>query len=378
MIPTSSAQLTCLCGAISESGSLLTSPSLPITSAGICHCNPCRQTTGSLSPSFPPLNSSPAEDTLSRLKGYRSSDIITRYFCSKCGCHCFLFHHPRNKWYCLGGIIEPSPSFQLDNASWPKNIIKVCHHEYIADTIDGGLTPVLLTLGGRSIPTWTAAPGSTKLPHDSIISLLRNSTKNLQPPGPSSYLPAKCHCGGVSLLIKRANYNTSTTADFPARYIPSDPTKWLSYFCACRSCRLSFGVSLSPWTLVLPTHVFNAKDPHGSSSTTSTDKLSPVTFGCHASDRESNPGLTLKHHWSSPDVCRSFCSKCGASVSYWCEQRPDELDLASGLFRDEQGIMSQRWLEWVWGKCSSTEESIDKEICDAWVRSGEVIKELEG
>src|ERR1700733_4091679 len=103
------------------------------------------------------------------------------------------------------------------------------------------------------------------------------------------------------------------------------------------------------------------------SSMTSGHKIVPVIFGHATSSPNANPGLTLKHHWSSPDVCRSFCSKCGATVFYWCSQRPDELDLAVGVLRSEEGSMVRRWLEWVWGRCSSVEESIDEEICKAWL-----------
>ncbi|KAE8452524.1 hypothetical protein EG329_000427 [Mollisiaceae sp. DMI_Dod_QoI] len=382
MTSKNSTHLTCLCGAISEPASLLNGPEFPITTS-ICHCNPCRQTTGSLGVSFPPLTSSPSAVTLSKLAAYHSSDILTRYFCPTCGCHCFLFHHQWNRWYCLGGIIEPNPSSQTKDVPGLKDTIKVSLHEYVLDTIDGGLTPLLLSLGDRSIPTWSAAPkqGPFDLLHDTVHSLSRKSIDAISTPKEDSYLPAKCHCGGVSLLIKRANYTSSANSDVSARYIPSDPTKWLSYFCACRSCRLSFGVSLTPWALVLPSHVFNAKTPAAiddPSLVNNKNNPLPVTFGRLACSPEANPGQTLKHHWSSPDVCRSFCGKCGASVSYWCEKRPDELDFAVGILRSEEGSMARGWLEWVWGKCSSDEESIDREISEAWMGSAEKEKKLNG
>lgn len=365
MVSTTSAHITCLCGAISEPGTLLEHQNFPI-GVSICHCNVCRQTTGSLGASFPPLKSSPSATTISRLTAYLSSEIIRRFFCSKCGCQCFLFHHPRNKWYCLGGIIEQSHLPSPKETIQPENTIQVKLHEYVSDTIDGGLSLLLSNLGGRSIPVWSAEPGLSELPLKDIRCIFKNSVESQLLPENDSFLPAKCHCGGVSLKIKRANYDSEATASLPARYIPSDPAKWLSYFCTCRSCRLSFGVSLTPWTLVLLSHVFNANG-----------ELRPVTFGRHSSDINANDRLTLKQYWSSPDVCRSFCGKCGASVSYWCEKRPDELDFASGLFRAEEGAMAKRWLEWVWGRCSSTEEAIDKEICDAWMKSAETIKVLD-
>jgi hypothetical protein len=148
----SSAQLTCLCGAITAPGTLLSDLEIPI-STEICHCNVCRRTTGSLGVSFPPLNSPPLQNTLLKLTAYHSSDTITRYFCYTCGCHCFLNSHYDKKWHCLSGIIEQSQSSKAKNDVWPKDTIEVSRHDYVLDTIDGGLAPLLLNLNGRSIPT---------------------------------------------------------------------------------------------------------------------------------------------------------------------------------------------------------------------------------
>ena len=130
MTSTSSAHLICLCGAISAPGTLLADPEIPI-SVEICYCNPCRRTTGSLGVSFPALNSSPSPEILSKLTGYHSSQVLTRYFCSTCGCHCFLLHQERKKWYCLGGIIEPSPALGGNKTQWPKDTLKVSRHQCV-------------------------------------------------------------------------------------------------------------------------------------------------------------------------------------------------------------------------------------------------------
>ena len=211
MTSTSSAHLICLCGAISAPGTLLVDPEIPI-SVEICYCNPCRRITGSLGVSFPALNSSPSPEILSKLTAYHSSQVLTRYFCSTCGCHCFLLHQERKKWYCLGGIIEPSPALGGNKTQWPKDTLKVSRHQCVLDTLDGGLAPLLLNLNGRSIPTWFAAPDqvpreeSFDLPHDTVLCLPSKSTSTPPRPKQDSYLPAKCHCAGASLLIKRANW----------------------------------------------------------------------------------------------------------------------------------------------------------------------------
>lgn len=374
MSSTSSAQLTCLCGAVLESATLLPNPEIPVTGE-VCHCNPCRYTTGSLGTFFPrePLNSSPSRASLSQMTDYNSSNHTTRYFCSTCGCHCFVVNHQQKEWYCLGGIVE---SIEANSAAWPKDTCKVFRHDYVLDTLDGGLTPLLLNLNGRFIPTWVAAaqePSPFDLPHATILSLPSKSASTLSRPKEDSCLRAQCHCGGVSLIIKRANYTSKPNSEVSARYVSSDPTKYLTYLCACRSCRLSTGVSLTPWALIPTVNVFNAN-----AQKTVDDKLVPVVLGKPAASPNTNPGLGLKHHWSSPDVCRSFCGTCGATVFYWNIQRPDELDLAVGILRAEEGSMARRWLDWEWGRCSFAEESINQELYQAWQGCTELMKKIGG
>jgi hypothetical protein len=121
MFSTSSANLTCLCGAIIAPGSILSGPVIPI-SFEMCHCNTCRYTHGSLGTSFAPLSSSPTSDVLSKLTAYHSSQKATRYFCSTCGCHCFHHNKRIKQWFCLGGIIEPNYSLNENAKSWPKDL----------------------------------------------------------------------------------------------------------------------------------------------------------------------------------------------------------------------------------------------------------------
>lgn len=403
MAPVSSAHLTCLCGAISAPGSLLSDPEIPL-SIEICHCNPCRYTTGSLGASFPQLKSSPPQNLLSQLTAYHSSSTVTRYFCSTCGCHCFAQSHQIDQWYCLSGIIEPSTTNTISTSAWPKDTIHISQHSYILDTIDGSLTPFLLNLNNRTIPTWSAAPGSSEfdLSHSTILSLAQKALQPLPPPSEDSYLSAKCHCGGVSLLIQRANF-TSPDPDINnvgPRYIPTDPTKYQTYLCACRSCRLSSGVSLTPWTLIPADKIFNANANASTSITTGIDtpsdqpdnpsilarhkpsvlarnKLTPIRFGIPIHDSDPHPNLSLKHHQSSPNVYRSFCERCGATICYWSSERPEELDLATGILRPEEGSLGRRWLEWKWGECSFAEECVDAEFCEAWLHCAQVMEGID-
>jgi len=148
------------------------------------------------------------------------------------------------------------------------------HHEYILDTLDGGLVPLLLNLNGRSVP-----------------------------------------CGP------------------PRRNNLSNKTRWNS-----RTMKFSRSLALLCSISQSPKKALNA-----------------------------NQSLALKHDWSLPDVCRSFCDQWGATVLYWCSQRPDEFDLAVGILRAEEGSMVIRWLESEWGRFSFSEECIDRELCEAWL-----------
>ncbi|KAL2072652.1 hypothetical protein VTL71DRAFT_11995 [Oculimacula yallundae] len=367
MTSTSAAHITCLCGSIFAPGTLLEAQQLPIH-LYICHCNLCRHATGTLGLAWPPLRSSPSPEIIAKCTAYQSSKKSTLYFCLTCGSQCFVSTYGKN-WFCVAGIIEQTNSSKENGEPWPKDIIKISYHKYVSDTIDGGFTPFLLDLNGRSIPTWSGQPdasflaGSYDFPHDEILSLSKRSTVSVQPEE-NSFLPAECRCGGVSLLVKRGNYTSNSSVQFSTRSLPSDTTKHLTYLCACRSCRLSSGASMTPWTLVPPSSVFN--NNNSSNSSTPNDHLQTVTFKPSNSESTINCGLTLKHNWSSEDTCRSFCGVCGATVSYWCAKRPLEVDIAAGLFRAEEGSLARNWLEWNWGRCSFEEECVDDEMLEAW------------
>jgi hypothetical protein len=362
-VPNSSARLTCHCSAVSESGALLSASLLPADTE-LCHCNPCRYSTGSLAVSFLPLSHGPSIETLSRLTAYRSSAILTRFFCSICGCQCFLQHHqPHDQWYCLSGVVEQSPESKAKDERWPTNIVRIHSHQFVSDTVDDGLTPCWLSLGGRSVPAWSMATPENRIPQRPqdlkseklAVEQLGTRTevgKRASAVDREATLEGRCLCGGVSLSIKRAGH---TTATGESRAVTKDPNKFLTYLCACRSCRLTTGTSLVPFALVPPSQVLNGKA-----------SFQPIIFGRDASNSENNPNQTLKHYRSSPDTWRSFCGACGATVFYFCEQRPKELDLATGILRAEDGSMAKAWLEWEWGRCSFPHEGIDQELVQAW------------
>jgi len=242
--------------------------------------------------------------------------------------------------------------------------------KYILDTVDGGVVPALLNLGG-GLPTWKQAALSgqdedSDYPHETVRELPASSMTHLGKLEKDALLPASCHCGGVSLLIKRADYTSPSEPKGDARHIAKDPTKYRAVMCACRSCRLWMSVSLIPFALIPPANVLNAN---------SSPPL-PVAFDFSASGpgENGNKGLELKHYWSSEDACWTFCGRCGASVWYWNRTRPGELDLGVGILRAEEGSMARRWLEWKWGVLGFEEECVDMEVAEGWKRGAEAMR----
>ncbi|EED24425.1 conserved hypothetical protein [Talaromyces stipitatus ATCC 10500] len=342
MVPISSIQFTCLCGSISEPGSLLSDQNTPVYAE---MCSMCSVLT---------THFIAVTKTLNSLQPYKNSDVATRYFCPACGCFCVFYTAPLDTWYFISRAIEHNPAIKLDVPGEPNNIFMVMRYAHILDTKDGGLAPFLLQLGDRAAPTWAGIPepisapqNSYDLPHTNILSMISASPENYtQQPDKDSYPTASCHCGGVALLIQCANH----TAKDSSCHNYSDPAKYPTYLCACRFCRLSTGISLFPWTPVNAGNVFNMKKTSVSPDNTTPDSLIPATFSFAASSSNSNPELSLKYYWSSPNTCRSFCANCGATTSYWCAQRPDELDIAVGILRSEDGSLARKLLGWEWGR----------------------------
>ena len=350
---TSSAKLTCLCGAISLPGSYLKDEKFPIPSA-LCHCNPCRYTSGGLIPAFADLTGPPPPETKSKLSRYQFSEKCARYFCSTCGAHCFVEHPQKeNEWFCTAGIIEPREGVT--------DVVKLTGHTYVSDTIDGGVTSLFLPItenGGEEI--YSAEHSGAKLPPRDLDALAQAS-RSTPAPREGDLLQARCHCGGVDLLVKRADYATEPKG-VRTLMKKESPNQYLARYCTCRSCRLSLGHTLCPWTYFAISSVLNP----------STDPPKPITFGEGALAEGANPGQCLKHHQSREDVVRSHCGKCGASIFYYTSDpsRSDVVDIAVGLLRAESGSLAHGWVRWAEGEVSHDEESVDQRLVECVIERG--------
>jgi hypothetical protein len=213
-------------------------------------------------------------------------------------------------------------------------VIEVTHHAFLSDTIDGGLAGHLLRIKGQEPKLYDTDDENRQIPLTDIEAMIQKS-KSLPVPAIDAHLKAKCRCGGVDLLIARADF-AKRDSDIKDHYsYPVD--KYVAGICACRSCRLHFGTSLVPWAYV----------PVGNVTVSSTGQR--VVFGPSALEPDANPGTSLKHYKSSSGVIRSWCGTCGATVFFWDESRKgreEVVDVAVGFLRADSGVMAREWLEW--------------------------------
>jgi len=340
MIPTASAILTCHCGAVKEPGTLLNCDHLPAETE-FCHCDACRHSTGAAFGGGIPLHHRP--DSISKCAVYMSSTKVTRHFCRRCGCHCFVQVQRDGSWWASGAIVEQTAESKARREAWPSDLLKATEHYYIGDTIDYKVPARMAHMYDKDLPSYEADTEQPPLGTDDIV-------ERSHAPAAADYatqLTAQCHCGNVALEIQRPCGEPSVPF-VPTATRPKD--KYLAVFCACRSCRLTMGpASLCPWVYV---PVANVSAEGG-----------PIAFGF---DGCSLPAVHAYH--SSDEVMRCFCKMCGASVFYWNASRPHIVDIAVGLLRAAEGSSASTWLRWH-DEIVNGEERVDRSIAAALVSS---------
>jgi hypothetical protein len=352
--------ITCLCGK-SKGKAEVAAESLPAETM-LCHCNICRYSSGVLCVSYLTLASPP--EMKDSLQTYQSSAKMQRMFCSVCGSHLFAHSSELNEWYLTTGTIEtldPTSGAMMETT-------KLMQHEFVSDTLDGGLAPCLTKAQDRNVASFAQGPEQELLTFDTTDGLptLSFATKQLSgkqlPTSTASgdHLHASCHCGGVQYMISRPNERSSLlSSPWPDLLVPyhsqssrneedvkwwlrSDGKKYLAGTCACRSCRLGSGFSIQTWAFV----------PKGNLATT---RREPLSFAMG----------TLKQYGSKPGIYREFCGTCGATVFWHCDERPDLVDVSVGLLRAEEGSRADTWIEWWTERTSFKEDAIDVELTEA-------------
>ncbi|KIV84293.1 hypothetical protein PV11_00082 [Exophiala sideris] len=336
--------LTCLCGAVTEPASMLSSTNLPLECV-MCHCDTCRRTTGAMVLSYFALRSRPSKKSLDNVTLYDTSRY-ERYFCKVCGCHVFGYNKTDGRWLVSTGTLEMEAK-----PAKGKNVSNVKGHIYVGDTSDGGIGPYLTSIADVRVPCWQTEPEEDQGPieQDKLLALREKATK-ASTTARGEMMQVACHCGNVSLRIAPPPYGEHSEG----WYIGSDHSRYYARFCCCRSCRLTLGLTMQPWTYVPPSQIY-------------TDDMHPVVFGPEAKAAAQVKGL--KHYQSSDTVLRSFCATCGATIFYQSFDRPYVIDVSVGVIRSTFGNgLVKEWLEWDRKMVSKKDEAVDEELIEAWLQ----------
>ena len=324
-------KISCSCHQISGYFSVPTSV-LPLP-VSLCHCDTCRHSTGLLTVSTISLLEKPSSVQISgKLKGYSSSTHKTRFFCEQCGAFIYVTGTDPEVVKIYTGVLEVSDGIE-----------GLKQHEFVGDTKDGGLTIWL-----PDAVAWKGRAYESEQIRD--ISETHKKSINTENANPSPRLPGYCHCGGVQFQITRPNEHSSNLrSPWPDLIKPyhsgfsenSDDVKWwlrrngttyLAGTCACNSCRLASGSDIQVWSFVPKTNILQSNGK-------------PLDFSMG----------TLKQFQSSEGIYREFCSNCGATVFWHCDERPDLIDISVGLLHAESGARAENWLDW-WAERVSFEE----------------------
>lgn len=244
----------------------------------------------------------PPETLIQKLKGFEfSKDRITHYFCPTCGTHMVARVLPQKReeestatWFIACGTLGDT-----------KNIYRP-RHEYLSDTLDGGIADFITVSNNKRVERWGRHPGDGEQLPSYWPSLLR---RNLPI---ANTLKAYCKCRGIEFWITRL----ANGKMFEVR------------LCTCDSCRLANGME---WfsgasATIGPSYIFLDKD------------------GQNQYQRGEKFG-TLQIYPSSPGVERSFCGVCGATV-FLDHTGAGEVRVAVGLLDADEGSRAETWLSW--------------------------------
>lgn len=332
--------ISCLCGHTAQEIALdpLVRPSL----LHVCHCNPCRFTSGLLCSSYLVLHSAPILST--SLKEYQQSNNVTRWFCATCGAHVFAHAKQHNRYFVAAGLLTTSDIAQTESVQ----------HWGVEDTNDGGLTVFLagLTADEKGI-CWLDAGSSASGEHSRQESSSLDDIGHLD----NDRIYARCHCGGIEFYVTAPDRSSSNVSSpWPDLLVPyhsassenpldvkwwlrAGNTKYLAGTCACTSCRRGSGFPIQTWAFIPKSNIFKADN-------------SSLSF---------NLG-TMQRYESSPAIFREFCNRCGSTAFWHCQERPGVIDVSVGLLRAPNGARAEEWLEWVTGRVSFSEEAHNKSL----------------
>ena len=222
-------------------------------------------------------------------------------------------------------------------------------HFFVGGTRDGGLATLFGEFRGRKMEIYDKGDGEWKPS--------RKNALGKKEGGKDEAPKARCHCGGISLSIARPT-GPESFSQTDQTVVPHDKTKLFAVHDACHSCRLTSSSFLVSWIFPLR------------SAITTTSPGQP-----HATYPADGVYGTAKSYASSANVRRTFCSVCGATVSYECAERADMVDVAAGLLVVEgdfgeqkgvSGVRAEEWLEWQTDEVAWEEDAVWQGIFGAF------------
>ncbi|MCJ1450253.1 hypothetical protein MMC28_000582 [Mycoblastus sanguinarius] len=281
----------------------------------------------------------PEDHTAFQLHGspncYNASKNVTRYFCGQCGSNVYLQDLNYGELDLCTGVLEKGDG-----------ILDLQDHIFVTDTKDGGLSDW--------IPDLKAWEGFSK--QSKQIQCGRKAPSE-EPSDTSPEMQGYCQCKGVQFKITRPNESSknlsSTSCDLLTPYYTgsqkkSNDTKWwlcenntkyLAGTCACDSCRISSGFDIQTWAFVPKVNIMNINGE-------------PISFDVGS----------LKQYRSSDGVYREFCGRCGATVFWRSDDRPELIDVSVGLLDAKEGSRAESWLSWRTDRVSFEEEAHKKDL----------------
>lgn len=245
----------------------------------------------------------PKEEIREKLTGFEfSKDRITHYFCRVCGTHMLARVLPKDRnitvatWFATCGSLVDT-----DNVYHPQ-------HEYVEDTIDGGITNTLQFANNKPVARWAHDPNEARQLPLYWVSPLRPSISAI----PADKMYARCKCRGVEFWIAR----------------PANGPKSKVKLGHQSSRRLDNG--MEPYT----TATFEV----------ASDQIF-LDEGCLRSYSLCQDFGTLKTWWSAADAGKKFCGVCGASV-FLVSKDENMLEVSVGVLVAPEGVRAETWLEW--------------------------------
>lgn len=295
----------CACGTIQHE-MFLPQAAFPIDGCH-CHCTSCRQMSGGLCFTSIPLLSEdeyqPKEEIRQKLSGFEfSKDRITHYFCPVCGMHMLARVLPKDRnitvatWFATCGSL-----IDAENVYHPQ-------HEYVEDTIDGGITNTLQFVNNKLVTRWASHPKEARQLPLYWVSPIRPSLSSL----PADKLYARCKCHGVEFWIT----------------LPANGSKTKVKLGHQSSHRLE-----------------NGMEPYATATfEVASDRILLDESGLRSYPLCPDFG-TLKTWRSSAEAMKKFCGVCGASV-FLISEDESRLEVSVGILVAPEGVRAETWLEW--------------------------------